>query len=219
MKKSRVFLVLLVLLVTLLAGCANQNGEGAAIADIRQLDGQTIGVMTGSTFDQHTDTYINDAKKEYYTTYADMALAVEQGKIAAFLMDEPMARVLCAENPGVTYLEDYLTEDGYAFAFPKTEQGALLRDQLNEFLARIQSDGTLDVRNALGERGSVYLTVPACGQGTGKVNVTVQEQLREFEAVTEERSPIPTGSEIVVVGLTEDGTLVVSPFLPGREEV
>ena len=63
MKKSRVFLVLLVLLVTLLAGCANQNGEGAAIADIRQLDGQTIGVMTGSTFDQHTDTYINDAKK------------------------------------------------------------------------------------------------------------------------------------------------------------
>lgn len=144
MKKSRVFLVLLVLLVTLLAGCANQNGEGAAIADIRQLDGQTIGVMTGSTFDQHTDTYINDAKKEYYTTYADMALAVEQGKIAAFLMDEPMARVLCAENPGVTYLEDYLTEDGYAFAFPKTEQGALLRDQMNEFLARIQADGTLE---------------------------------------------------------------------------
>ena len=84
---------------------------------------------------------------------------------------------------------------------------------------KLQSDGTLDVRNALGERGSVYLTVPACGQGTGKVNVTVQEQLREFEAVTEERSPIPTGSEIVVVGLTEDGTLVVSPFLPGREEV
>ena len=80
MKKSRVFLVLLVLLVTLLAGCANQNGEGAAIADIRQLDGQTVGVMTGSTFDRRADTYINDAKKEYYTTYADMALAVEQGK-------------------------------------------------------------------------------------------------------------------------------------------
>ena len=84
---------------------------------------------------------------------------------------------------------------------------------------RLQSDGTLDVRNALGERGSVYLTVPAQGQGTGKVNVTVQEQLREFEAVTQETAPIPTGSEIVVVGLTEDGTLVVSPFLPGREEV
>ena len=30
---------------------------------------------------------------------------------------------------------------------------------------RLQSDGTLDVRNALGERGSVYLTVPAQGRG------------------------------------------------------
>ena len=143
MKRSRAPLALMLLLAALLAGCAAGTGEETAITDIRQLDGQTIGVMTGSTFDQHTDTYINDAKKEYYTSYADMALAAEQGKIAGFLMDEPMARVLCAENPGVTYLEDYLTEDGYAFAFPKTEEGALLRDQMNRFLAQIQADGTL----------------------------------------------------------------------------
>ena len=144
MKKSCVYLILAALLLGLLAGCATSTEESVSITDIRQLDGQAIGVMTGSTFDQHTDTYINDAKKEYYTAYADMALAVEQGKIAAFLMDEPMARVLCAENPGVTYLKDYLTEDGYAFAFPKTEKGALLRDQMNEFLAQIQADGTLE---------------------------------------------------------------------------
>ena len=147
MKPHRIFRVLpallAVLLAVMLAGCASQAGEETAITHIRQLDGQTIGVMTGSTFDQHTDTYINDAKKEYYSSYADMALAVEQGKVAAFLMDEPMARVLCAENPGVTYLEEYLTEDGYAFAFPKTEKGALLRDQMNEFLAQIQADGTI----------------------------------------------------------------------------
>ena len=144
MKKRLAYLALMVLLLVQLVGCAGSAEESAAITDIRQLDGQTIGVMTGSTFDQHTDTYINDAKKEYYTTYADMALAVEQGKIAAFLMDEPMARVLCAQNPGVTYLKDYLTEDGYAFAFPKTEKGALLRDQMNEFLAQIQADGTME---------------------------------------------------------------------------
>ena len=144
MRKRPIPLALAALLAVLLAGCAAQSGEKAPITDIRQLDGQTIGVMTGSTFDQHTDTYINDAKKEYYASYADMALAAEQGKIAGFLMDEPMARVLCAENPGVTYLEDYLTEDGYAFAFPKTEKGALLRDQMNEFLTQIQADGTLE---------------------------------------------------------------------------
>ena len=134
---------LALLLALLAAGCAAQTRENPSITEIRQLDGQTIGVMTGSTFDQHTDTYIHDAEKAYYTSYADMALAVEEGKIAGFLMDEPMARVLCAENPAVTRLKEYLTEDGYAFAFPKTEKGALLRDQMNEFLARIEADGTL----------------------------------------------------------------------------
>ena len=143
MRKHLIYLAMLVLLAGLLAGCTGSSDEKTPITDIRQLDGQTIGVMTGSTFDQYTDMYINDAKKEYYTSYADMALAVEQGKIAAFLMDEPMARVLCAENPGVTYLQDYLTEDGYAFAFPKTEKGALLRDQMDEFLSQIEADGTL----------------------------------------------------------------------------
>ncbi len=147
-KWTALFLVF-VLAAALLGGCAAQSEGETPITDVRQLDGQAIGVMTGSTFDKHTDTYINDAKKEYYSTYADMALAVEQGKIAGFLMDEPMARVLCAENPGVTYLKDYLTEDGYAFAFPKTEKGALLRDQMDEFLDQIQADGTLEEIEAI----------------------------------------------------------------------
>ena len=73
-----------------------------------------------------------------------MAIALKQGKISAFLMDEPMARVLLAENEGLTYLPDYLTEDSYAFAFPKTEQGAQLRDQMNEFLAKLRTEGTLE---------------------------------------------------------------------------
>ena len=48
-----------------------------------------------------------------------MALAVRQGKIAAFLMDEPMARVLCAQSAGVTYLKDYLTQTATPLPFPK----------------------------------------------------------------------------------------------------
>lgn len=142
-KRFLCVICLLGILCTFLNGCGTAEAEAEAITSIRQLDGKTIGVETGSTFDKYTDTYINNAKKEYYTTYADMALAVEQGKIAAFLMDEPMARVLCENNPRITYLEDYLTQDGYAFAFPKTERGAYLRNQMNEFLDRIKADGTL----------------------------------------------------------------------------
>lgn len=82
----------------------------------------------------------------------------------------------------------------------------LLREAL-----RLQSDGTLDIRNALGETGSVYLTVPAGRAGVGKVNVVVQDQLREFEAVTDGEAPIPTGAEVTVTGITNGDTLIVAP--------
>lgn len=137
-------LLLLLGCLLLLSGCKANGKNDEPITNIRQLDGQAIGVKTGSTFDKYTDEFINDAEKKYYNEYADMAVAVKQGKIAAFLMDEPMARVLCAESEGVAYLPEYLTEDGYAFAFPKTDRGARLRDEFNEFLAVLESDGTLE---------------------------------------------------------------------------
>ncbi len=137
----RIFPIILICL--LLGGCAESGVENGSITDIRQLDGQSVGVMTGSAFDIYTDEFINDADKKYYNGYADMVEAVKQGKIAGFIMDEPMARVLCSENDGVTYLSEHLTEDSYAFAFPKTDKGKRLRDELNKFLDGMKADGTL----------------------------------------------------------------------------
>ena len=133
---------LLSILCMLLSGC--NTAEAESITSIRQLDGKAIGVMTGSTFDVHTDNLIQDANKQYYDRVPDLALAVEQGKIAGFLIDEPIARVLCQENQAVTYLPDVLVEESYAAAFSKTERGAALRDEYNEYLAQIQADGTLE---------------------------------------------------------------------------
>ncbi len=130
-----------VLICLLLGSCAKEN---EAITDIRQLDGKAIGVMTGSSFDVHTDNLIKNADKQYYDRVPDLALAVEQGRVAAFLMDEPIARLLCMEDSGVTYLPEVLVEESYAAAFAKTDYGAALRDEYNEYLANIKADGTLE---------------------------------------------------------------------------
>ncbi len=134
----------MVLACLLLAGCGKGGGKNEPITDIRQLDGQAVGVMTGSSFDVHTDNLIQNADKKYYDRVPDLALATAQGKIAGFLMDEPIARLLCLENQEVTYLPDVLVEESYAAAWSKTERGAALRDEYNEFLAQIQADGTLE---------------------------------------------------------------------------
>lgn len=80
----------------------------------------------------------------------------------------------------------------------------LLREAL-----KLQYDGTLDLRNAVGLEGSVYLTVPARRAAPGKVNVLVQSQFREFEALTDSETPIPTGAEILVTALAGEDTLLV----------
>ncbi len=77
------------------------------------------------------------------------------------------------------------------------------------FLA-MQSNGAIELENAVGLGGTVYLTIPGAGGGKGKVNVLLQERYAEFDAVTEEAAPIATGSEIVVTGVTEDGMLIVA---------
>lgn len=74
---------------------------------------------------------------------------------------------------------------------------------------KLQSDGTMDYRNALGTAGTVYLTIPAGRAGTGKVNLLIQDQLMELDAVTDETEALPTGTEIVVVALSGGSTLVV----------
>ena len=133
---------LLSILCMLLSGC--HAAESESITSIRQLDGKTIGVMTGSSLDVHTDNLIRNADKQYYDRVPDLALALEQGKITGFLIDEPIARLLCQENQAVTYLPDILVEESYAAAFSGTERGAALRDEYNEYLAKIRADGTLE---------------------------------------------------------------------------
>lgn len=136
---------LLFAVIFALAGCAEDKNETPqGITDISQLAGLDIGIQTGSAYDAMADAHIDDAQKKYYASFTDMAIAVAQGKISAFLVDEPIARILCSEQKGIRYLDDYISSDNYAFAFPKTDEGGALRGRFNEFLSEIRGDGTLN---------------------------------------------------------------------------
>jgi membrane protein implicated in regulation of membrane protease activity len=74
-------------------------------------------------------------------------------------------------------------------------------------MQRLQSDGTLRMENAIGKEGKVYLTIPE--GGTGKVSIAVQGSLQEFEAVSADKSAIPTGTAVRVTRLAGSRVLVV----------
>lgn len=74
---------------------------------------------------------------------------------------------------------------------------------------KLRSDGNTDNRNAIGTSGKVYLTIPPQRSGAGKVQVMLQGAFVERNAVTDEAKAIPTGAEIVVVGVSGQVDLVV----------
>lgn len=80
---------------------------------------------------------------------------------------------------------------------------------LTSLMMKLRNEGNTDNRNALGTSGKVYLCIPAKRSGTGKVQVMLQGAYVERDAVTDEESPIPTGSEILVVGVSGQTELVV----------
>ncbi len=73
----------------------------------------------------------------------------------------------------------------------------------------LRSNGTADNRNAMGAAGKVYLTVPPSRTGEGKVHIMLQGSYVERNAVTDEAESIPTGCEIIVVGVSGQTSLVV----------
>ena len=78
-----------------------------------------------------------------------------------------------------------------------------------KWVMKLQSDGTVDIRNAVGLSGRVYLPVPARRAGTGKVNVLLQERYCECSAVSDSEEPLPTDCEVVVTGISGRDTLIV----------
>lgn len=88
---------------------------------------------------------------------------------------------------------------------------AILTARITRQLMRFESDGSLELTNAVGQSGTVYLPVPARREGFGMVQFTLQGRTVELRAVADETAAIPTGTSVIVVALMEGDTVEVTP--------
>jgi len=75
-------------------------------------------------------------------------------------------------------------------------------------LANLQSESTMDLSKAKGMFATVYLKIPAVGQGQGKISLNLQNKLIEVDAVTTDVNDIPTGASVVIKDFTNNKTTV-----------
>lgn len=75
---------------------------------------------------------------------------------------------------------------------------------------KLETAGNENIRNALGKSARVYVPIPGNDQGAGKVQFKMQNRLVEYQAVTEEDDRLPTGENVVVVGIVNSDTVLVA---------
>lgn len=75
-------------------------------------------------------------------------------------------------------------------------------------IMRLRSNGNIDNAKAVGKIADVYLTIPAKGNGSGKITMTLEERFVELNAIQNGESAIVTGDKVKVISVLGD-TLVV----------
>jgi len=85
-------------------------------------------------------------------------------------------------------------------------------------MLKFEHDGSIDIQRAIGESATVYIPIPASDQGSGKVTLMLQGRTVEYQAVTSEGQPLPTGTAVLIVEVRNDDTVEVVP-LPSLDGV
>lgn len=85
----------------------------------------------------------------------------------------------------------------------------VLTSLLFYWMHKLAESGTLQIKNAVGVIGEVYLPIGAKRSKMGKVQIKVQGSLRELEAITDEPEELKTGSMVKVTEIVSAEILLV----------
>ncbi len=123
------------------------------IACVDDLPGASIGVQLGTTADIYASDYEGDDAGtiiERYNKGADAIQALLQNKIDCVMIDEQPAKAFVNKNPSLVILDEAFADEEYAFAIAK--DNAALTSEINEALAALKADGTIDsiINNYIG---------------------------------------------------------------------
>ena len=81
-----------------------------------------------------------------------------------------------------------------------------------KYALRLQENGNIAAKNAVAHTATVYIPIPAARSGCGKVAMNLQERFVEMDALTDCDRVLKTGEMVQVVGVTDEGRLVVRPL-------
>lgn len=109
---------------------------------LNELNGEKIGIATGSTFDFIIKKKLKNVDLKYYDNEVDRISALRNGKIAAYVTDDAMANEAIKNNNDLTILNEPIGVENYAYAIDPNNSE--LKEKVDKVLLDLKEDGTLD---------------------------------------------------------------------------
>ncbi len=149
LKRSFAILGICIMLAALLGGCASKKVDDP-LADVKTYKDLNdpkyrVGVCNGTTEGAICEEVIPKAQRLYYNSYVDLLTAVESHKVDAIVGDDMTWIYYNVQTGGkIRILDGFLKPYEFGYIFSKKARGKELRDQLNEFLGKLEAEGTLE---------------------------------------------------------------------------
>ena len=170
---------------------------------LADFENATLGILSGSSFDPLAKERFPNAQRQYYSLVPDMILAVEQGKIDAYISETTYVAAAIWEGAKIETVDDVIDRTNAGYIFRKDSEGAAaVREQLNAFIIKSKESGflqelqnkwlgskepseTFDNNSLTGENGTLKVAVspdlkPLCYVKEGAVVGYEIEVLQHF---------------------------------------
>ena len=134
-------LLVLMALFCLVFGSAAAASEFTTIED---LNGHDIGVQTAVLYEDLIRSRVPDTTFQYYTMPNDMILALQSGKVDAYLIEEVSYGVQKKNHPDLAVLEEPAGYINATCIIGNNENQDRILAELNAFIAESRENGLLD---------------------------------------------------------------------------
>lgn len=123
---------------------SKQRQEQKQPKTLEELNGCKVGIQTGLNYEDYLKEACPDAEPIFFSQFPTMFPALQQGKVDSILTETTSFVVERLEHEGLVAIEEPLDNVDCGIGVSSDRNGAVLMEQLNDFIAEYKSDGTYD---------------------------------------------------------------------------
>jgi polar amino acid transport system substrate-binding protein len=116
--------------------------EGSDIQSVDDLSGVIVGAQDGTTGEAYANEETDASEVRGFPEGPNAVSALVTGQVDAVIIDQPVAVDAIEKQGGVEIAEEITTNELYGFAV--APENDALREAMNEALATLKEDGTID---------------------------------------------------------------------------